>query len=597
MISRTDRLHRVLVLAILVLAAPAWAADSPLAVVPASSPIVLQLHGLDRTKERLIATATAALPDVGKTLEQHINSALQNLPDGRQLKGLVKDGPIFISFAKFPSPEAQPEDFGLAVAVKVTDFSAFRDGLLTKEEKESIKKDGELEKFTAGDHEHYLLKVRDFAVIATNKETATAYQKNAKGLDSKMDQHLAAKFLAADAAAYLSVEELNEQYGTQIKALLEQVTQLADSGAFGSSVDKNNVEMMKKFCQALGRFLDDGRGVVLAVEARPDSVHVGFHAAVTAASKSGELLKSFKTASAEDLSKMPSGYMSYSAAVVTPELLRTLPLLFGIVGGGDDEHGKSIKLAVDKLIEAGPQLQLQASRIPAGGIQVWKFQDPNKASAAQLELFRALAASGTVAGTPIKGKPDIKTDAQSHRGFKFHSLDVRFDLDKLIENLPEGARDAMKKYMKQMVGEEVHIWFGTDGKQFVILTSKDWDAASKSLDAYLDGSKTLAQDQDFQAARGRLSREATFLTVADATQILPILGQFMLAGVIEALGGQGEVREVKPATPGKPAYFGFSLTIENERASFDLDLSVAAVKEFYKMSEPLIKAIRERTGE
>src|SRR5262249_43563442 len=161
---------------------------------------------------------------------------------GRKLTGLAKDGPIFISLAHFPTADGI-EGAGIAVAVRVTDYSAFRDGLLSKEEKDSLKKEGDFEKFTAHDRTHYLFKVQDFAVITPDKDVASAYAKKGPGLDGKMDQQLAVKFLAADAAGFINLQEVAKEYGDQIKAFREQIEQVLESGAFGPGMDKNTTEM------------------------------------------------------------------------------------------------------------------------------------------------------------------------------------------------------------------------------------------------------------------------------------------------------------------------------------------------------------------
>src|SRR5262249_18791125 len=162
-----------------------------------------------------------------------------------------------------------------------------------------------------------------------------------------------------------------------------------ESGAFGPGMDKNTTEMVKKMFGALGQFMDDARGLVIAVEARPESFHLGFYANVAGDSKTNSNLRTFKNAATEELATMPSGLMTYSASPVSSELLRSLPVLFGLASGGDDE-GKATLAALEKLAAAGPQTQLQASTIPASAIQVWTFKDPAKAAAAQLELFQAL---------------------------------------------------------------------------------------------------------------------------------------------------------------------------------------------------------------
>src|SRR4051794_41292701 len=84
-------------------AAPAPAAPVPpgktsLALVPEKAPLVLHLHGVERTRDRLVALLKTALPDQAPMVEQAINDFLKSGPDGkRKLEGLEKDGPIFLA--------------------------------------------------------------------------------------------------------------------------------------------------------------------------------------------------------------------------------------------------------------------------------------------------------------------------------------------------------------------------------------------------------------------------------------------------------------------------------------------------------------------
>ena len=593
MTSRNLRGRGVVALLMTFMAVPAWA-ESPLAVVPASSPIVIQVHGLDRTKDRLIATLTSALPDLGQMANFALNAGLQNLPEGRKLTGLAKDGPIFVSLAHFPTGEGI-EGAGIAIAARVTDYDAFRNGLLSKEEKDSVKKEGEFEKFTTHDRTHYLFKVGDFAVITPDKDVATAYAKKGTGLDSKMDQQLAVKFLNADAAAYVNMQAVAKEYGDQIKAFREQMEQLFDSGALGPGMDKNTMEMVKKLIAALGQFMEDAQGVVVAVESRPESFHLGLFASVAGDSKTNAQLRNFKTAAMEELGTLPSGMMSYSATAVTGEILKSFPVIFGFASGGEDE-GKAALAALEKLVAAGPQFQLQASTVPAGGIQVWSFKDAAKGAAAQLELFKAMASGATLNNAQLKGKPEVKADAQSHRGFKFHSAKIQFDLEKMVENVPvPQMQESLKAYFKKLVGEEINIWFGTDGKKNVTLTAKDWDAARKLLDTYLDGKATLANDKEFQASREQFPRQTTLLTVTDAAQFFPFMADAVLT-MLKDFPGAPQLPDIKVPPPGKPAYLGFSLNLESERVGAEMDISTSAIKEIRRVAEPIVKAFRDQFG-
>ena len=56
---------------------------------------------------------------------------------GRKLRGLAKNGPIFVAFLEMPKPtEPEPK---IAIIAAVTNYAAFRDNILTDGEKKNLK--------------------------------------------------------------------------------------------------------------------------------------------------------------------------------------------------------------------------------------------------------------------------------------------------------------------------------------------------------------------------------------------------------------------------------------------------------------------------
>src|SRR5262245_1103509 len=100
------------------------AGDSPLAVVPAQSPIVVQVRGLDRVKGRMNALLKEIAPPLAPIAAATLESKIEDLLDGgRKLEGLDKNGPIFIALLEMPSPEAEIP--AMAIIAKVTKYSEF----------------------------------------------------------------------------------------------------------------------------------------------------------------------------------------------------------------------------------------------------------------------------------------------------------------------------------------------------------------------------------------------------------------------------------------------------------------------------------------
>ena len=147
---------------------PAGAIDSPLAAVPAQSPIVVHLRGVDRVRERLKTFLTNAVPDFGPIAAGQIDNMVGNLPDGRKLQGIAPAGPVFLAFLTLPTNRDEMPD--AALIVKVTKYAEFRDGILTEAERKAIKNPSPgIESTEINGKEVYLHDRNGYAVVTASK--------------------------------------------------------------------------------------------------------------------------------------------------------------------------------------------------------------------------------------------------------------------------------------------------------------------------------------------------------------------------------------------------------------------------------------------
>src|SRR5581483_84082 len=128
------------------------------------------------------------------------------------------------------------------------------------------------------------------------------------------------------------------------------------------------------------------------------------------------------------------------------------------------------------------------------------------------------------------------------------------------------------------------MWFGTNGKQVVTVTAKDWDAAKARLDAYLSGSKPLGKDPAYQATRKQLPAEATVIALADAGRFTIAFGDYML-GLFKAMQNQlpFNLPDAMKPVKTKTSYLGFAVTLKPQTAAFDMFLPVTGVQEIRKV--------------
>jgi hypothetical protein len=570
-------------------AAPVPGDKGALALVPASAPVVVHVRGAEGTSERLLTLLKNALPDVHPLVAPHIESALKDGIEGRKLRGVAKDGPIFVVFLDVPDFRAnQPPN--VAVVVGVTKYEEFRDNVLTQGERKDLKEDK-----TAGyemtvmenDQSIYFVNKKDYAVVTPSKETAAAFAKGQPGMDTKVSKELTGKLLASDVGLFLRMDTLNKQYADQIKSAKDTLSQLIDlaGGQLGKS-QKAGVDLIKKLIGPAFQAIEDSQGVLVTAEFRPSGLAVHAQTEMRSGSATAETLKGSNPVAFADMGKLPAGRMNYNGIKLDPAVLKALGgFLFGAVGDADSKEGKAIAAAVEELVKAKPGARIDAMSIPPAGVQVLQYEDPAKAVEAQLKLLQALAAGEMFQSGVLKEKPKIQVKAEKFKGFELNAVQMAWDIEKMTEEatggqpLPEEAKKQLAEGMKKLLGENLNLWFGTDGKVVVQVTAKDWKSAEKLLDQYFNGTDSVSAVKAFAEIRKELPAEATALTLFDIPQYIGVIGDF----VVPLLGQFAAVPPNFPAKPekGVAAFVGTAVTLRPERGSFDLFVSASAAKEFY----------------
>jgi hypothetical protein len=251
------------------------------------------------------------------------------------------------------------------------------------------------------------------------------------------------------------------------------------------------------------------------------------------------------------------------------------------------KENKNLKAALDDLAAAKPRVRFEASSIPLKSLQVWTYDDPAKAVAAQLKLIRAVGEGDIFQAAPIK-EPTVKEKAQEYGKFELHYFSAKWDFEKMLEQLPEvpgpggDFKKKMPELMKKWLGSEVNVWFGTDGKSVVQVAAKNFKEAQGLLEEYTKGKKPIGQEQAYKDARKELPKEATFLVLADVPQYAKL--GFDVVGAVLPLP-----IPLPPPGKTKATYMGVAVTVKPERGSLDLWIPGQAAQEMYKMIEPVIK--------
>lgn len=563
--------------------------ESPLAIVPAHSAIVVYVKGYERTKERLITMVKNAIPDLAAKAEAAINDGIKQGLEGREFKGLEKEGPIFLVFPEVPK---SVEDKPTIVAIfRVSKYADFRDAILKEDERQTLKVDpAGFEEARVDGQPLYLVDLKEYAVISDNKDAAVAYKMKRDGLDTVLEKGLAKKFGERDVAVYVNVAAINKEFRDSIKKTHDELDQNLDeiAGQFGDA-SKGNIEIFKALVKPVFQAFEDCTAFVATADFRPEGFAFGTVSYFGKETKTANWLKDSKPTAFTSLNQLLTDKSVYLAMELPPALQKAVaPFIHGIVGNPSGEKAKALADAITQVSGAGPKNYLAAMDLPFQGLMSWAYADPVQAATAQLKLFESLQEGESFSSTVLKEKPKVKASALKYREFDIHSVNLEFDIPATVDKaLPQGlpiggVKDQMTEMMKKMIGERRSIWFGTDGKQFLQVVAQNWDEAKEAIDRYLDKKKTIGETAPFKDTRKQLPPESSFITLVDIPKYATFMAQayepFLSLIPVPLPPGL-----LKPAMPGKTTFLGLSFTLRPQKAEFDLWVPGKGANEIYKM--------------
>jgi hypothetical protein len=586
--------------------------------VPAGAPLVIQFHGIERTKDRFLAMLKNALPEQEPMVRERLESVLKEGNKGRKLQGLAPDGPIFVVLTALPeapaglvppgskegskkesncdetpdasaAPAAGKAPPKIAVLAHVTDYKEFRDGLLTEDERKNLKSESGYEEASLDNGEKiYFVDHHGYAVVTPRQDVAEEFTKEHKGL--KLPDGLAERLLKPDIGVYVDMVAINKQYGPLMKKWRDAIDKAFDQASASAPKGKGSGEtpdgakpapgagnplsqvfgnqkqlaaVLHAELNAIFQMASDSREVVSGIEFHPDGLALHKVGLVAPNTPTDKVFKGASQSAFEDIERLPAGQVGYIGMQTDPEFMKVASKLQDLMTSNSDS--KAFTEARKELEAAGPRSFVAAFNIPPSGLQVWQYEDPAKAVAAQLKMFQGLESGSSFHTAFLKEKPEVKEDAENHRGFKLNQARIVWDWDKAFQRFQFGGSQAppelkehMVELLKKEMGESMSIWFGTDGKRYVVVTGPNWKAAQHELDNYLDGKHSLGQEAGFKAVRKQLPKEATLLALVDLTRYVETSILPFVKAAAEAAGAKGASRdEEKPerskASRDKPA--------------------------------------------
>jgi hypothetical protein len=565
---------------------------------PAKAPIVLQINGIGTARERLTAMLKTALPNDIATLNKQVDDAFKQLLADRKLTAIPKDGRVFVVVNNIESLiENAP---AVSLLLPVTSYKEFRATFLTADERKTFEagKSGVDEakvNLLGSEHAVYLVDLKEYVAITPDKGTAETYSiKYTKATTAAMPPELARSFVSADVSVYVNFDVVNDLYGEQIRAfkgLIDFGIQQGLMGGMVPGINKQQIEAVKMMLKGVFQGVEDCRGLVLAVEFRPEGLNLRLQGTFAEDTASFHLLKSEKPGTLADLGKLPAGLGQYTGAKYGKKIAETIRGLNPEFAPADEDEKSTgmLEKRTKELLAAGPQGEVSASGTATLGLTISHYTDPKKAATALVGRYQAMNAGGRIQSVVLKDAPKVTLGAKKLGDFTFAEIRLAFDFEATVKDLPEGLKDNTLAQIKRLVSEKMTVWIGTDGKTVAQVTAKDWDAASSELNRYFEEKKPVGDTTGYKLTRKNLPSEASLLMMLETEQTVTMLLESLRAmeGTVPGIPKIGKVKPLK----GAPTFIGVAVTLKGDTATGNLFVPATAIAAGHTLLADLFRTV------
>jgi co-chaperonin GroES (HSP10) len=392
--------------------------------------LVLQVRGIKGVVNRVMAFLDKALPDQAPLVKGFVDSALEDGFGGRKLAGLTADGPIFVIFPELPKPEAERPKF--AVALSVSNFNAFRDGIFVGSEKKSFEKKGKLTsaELETGD-KVYFAEYKGFFVVSQAEDAVNKIIAGGESISSKLGKSQGARLLGNDVAFYLNLDRLSKDYADAIKAAKKEAKEAVKNLIEQAPKEqKAQLNALAGLIDPASQLIEDSKGFVGGIDFRADGIVLSLDDELRAASKSFDILSELKPMPAKAIDKLPVGQMMYRGSASSGSLLKIAGPALKALLKDTPEAAKAIDLLAG--LEFGDSAS--ASDIPLADLEIRNTTEGAKHVAAALAGLESSLNVGDGITIPVKGKPKVTKDAQTSAGISFTRVEIEIDFEKFLSS-------------------------------------------------------------------------------------------------------------------------------------------------------------------
>jgi hypothetical protein len=553
-----------------------------LEAIPATADIALRARGVEAVRGDLLAMLKAMSPNLSQqaepVLDQIVAQAQENL-------GKAVTSQPFLVLARGVTPEG-PGGYPILLVVRSSDYETLLKSAAGNKDPKIKHEEGGYDSFAGpGDQTWYAAQRSGMVALGPDKALAAAFKAGEKNLASAFTPALRKSFFSGDVGLYVNAKVLATRYADQLAQAREALRGAMDQA--GPQLGEAGMkDVVKEYYDLFFNGIKQADGLVLNLDFASEGLSLGGDLRLKADAPAAKLVAAAPTSDAQALGKLPPDatyYVYMNADAKRFGRLQMMSLRMILPGG---KPSPELEAALAQQAQLGRVETLMAMTVGRGlkTLSITHTSDPQK----YFESIEAMLKAQKAAAGPMNVVKDVTMTpkVETYRGYTFHRIEMAFDFEKLA-NAQAGkpADPAFAERMKAMLGGTSNTyWYGIKDRELIQLSGSSWDQAKAQLDAYLNGAASIGTTPGFQAARGKLAKQAT------------VVGLINTQGLVRMIGSINDPAYKLPdSVPKDPAFAGVSLT-PNDSPGYELHFvipsPVGAVIE--KGLVPVIQALPAR---
>lgn len=550
----------------------------PLDSIPSSALVIVQIKGIEGTLNSLNEFVKNAVPDAMPLNENFIVSGFLEFLRGRKLNGLAPNGPHFFAVMELPKPGQAPNPNKVLAAIKVTNYSAFREGVLKDSEIKSIKLEKNAEVVTMENgFTLFFIPKKGQVLVTPDREIANLVAKRPTPVTTKISRIQSERLQEPDLGIFVNLEAIHKDYPHSLaETKKEMESQLSDLESFFGTGKFFGGDLVRQAINLAFKGIEDSKGMVFSIDFKPTGIAFHGETEFKANTQTAAFFKGSKPDEMMDLQRLPAGKTLYMAQQTQSPAIKSLASFF--MGLAPEENQKELAGDFQMFLQLANN-RYDALSFPPEGLQIIQSANPEETKIRFFNLLQKLGQGAKFQNAVLKNNPIIKKAAESLSGQTFDLVSFEWDLEKMTNLMVRDTKGnqfwnkIQKLMIKKMMGDKMNLWITTSKNEVILATGEDWGKSKKIFEDFHNNMKNLEKISHYPIHRKDLPKKCSLIILFDPLYYL----KFILTTVKEL--------ENVPATLDLTGYsntfIGFSTVFEEDRAAIDSVISAASIQEIY----------------